>query len=88
MNTPVHEHEIAHWLQSQFTDWLGVNGPAMEMDVELTCYGLDSLHAPVFAERIQSALHVPVPTYVLWEHPTLAALAAYISTASSKQESL
>ena len=70
---------IQEWIVARLAPMLEV-GPA-EIDVHgsLEEYGLSSLDAVVLAGELEDWLGRTVPSTLAWEHPSVAAIAAYLA---------
>ncbi|MFC9897064.1 type I polyketide synthase [Nocardia sp. NPDC127579] len=78
--TPAQRQERLHALvRSTAAAVLGYDGPAaIGADQPFKELGFDSLSAVEFRNRLQTALDIPLPTTVVFDHPTAAALTAHL----------
>jgi len=70
---------LAH-VQEQVVKVLGLDAAQPpSADEGLTDMGMDSLMAVEFRNRLQASLALALPTTLAFEHPTVAAIAAYLA---------
>lgn len=71
---------LLHHVQSNLAKVLGLSTPE-ELDPQqgLADLGMDSLMAVELRNRLQSSLGCPVPTTVVFDYPTIAALVDYLA---------
>jgi acyl-CoA synthetase (AMP-forming)/AMP-acid ligase II/acyl carrier protein len=69
---------IEDWLVARFAELRGL--PASEIDVRngVATYGLDSAEAAMLAAELEERLGVELPPGVVWDYPTIEALAAAV----------
>ncbi len=73
--------DIATWLAAEIARLKGVSKDAVDFDAALTDHLTDSRDALSLAANLQDWLGYEVSIYVVWDHPTLAALAAHLAAA-------
>ena len=56
------------------------------MDTPLMAAGLDSIAATEFARTIAEQFDIELPQTVLFDHPTIGAMASFITTATEVDE--
>lgn len=76
---------ILDWLVLKFAEWLEVEPSGLDPQKPVTTYGLDSISAVTLSVDLEDALGVELQTALLWDHPTLAGLAGYLSEELSRQ---
>jgi len=80
MVTPVPSHTV---LSSRISELLGaelrMSGADINVDAPLMEYGLDSIAALTVAGRLEDELGVELPSTLLWDCPTIRALAEYLA---------
>ncbi|MFD8416627.1 SDR family NAD(P)-dependent oxidoreductase [Streptomyces sp. NPDC059650] len=70
---------IAHVLRSNVAELLDVAPEAVGTDVPLRDLGLDSVRITALLARTATWLGRPVPAWVAWQYPTVAALAGHLA---------
>ena len=58
---------------------LEVQGTIVEMDTPLMAAGLDSISATEFARTLAEQFDTELPQTVLFDHPTIAAIASFVA---------
>jgi aryl carrier-like protein len=71
-------------LREELAAVLSLRATEIDVDVSLRDYGLDSVLAPTFVGRVERALGVELDVLVLFDHPTIAKLAAHLAQGSSE----
>ncbi|MFI9760741.1 acyl carrier protein [Streptomyces sp. NPDC051963] len=70
--------ELRSWLRAQVAHYAQLDAVAIDTDVELTTYGLDSVYALVLCGDIEDHLGLALEPTVAWDHPTIDALARHL----------
>jgi acyl-CoA synthetase (AMP-forming)/AMP-acid ligase II/acyl carrier protein len=76
---PPEREAIRRALRALLADLLEVDPSAIDPQEPLAAHGIDSLKAVAFASEIQARLGFALSVTLLWEYPTLDALADYIA---------
>src|SRR5437879_3173443 len=71
--------DIQAWLVTELCARLGHAPEAFDVDRPFEHYGLDSLEAVTFVGDLEKHLARQLPSTLLWEHRTVAALASYLA---------
>ncbi|MEF9673525.1 acyl carrier protein [Pseudomonas sp. PCH446] len=66
---------MSRWLATRIADYVNLPLDAIEPDVPLSEYGLDSVYALTLVGEVGSHLGMVVDPTVIWDFPTLRALA-------------
>ncbi|MEX0777944.1 MAG: AMP-binding protein [Phycisphaeraceae bacterium] len=69
---------VRAYLIAKFAAAMHITGDEIDPDESLARYGLDSLAAVNVALAIADELHVELPPSLLWDYPTITALAGYL----------
>ncbi len=78
--------EIARWLVSSIAALVKAPGDTIDVEGALTDYLTDSRDALTLAADLQDWLGREVSVYIVWDHPTIAALADHLATESHPSE--
>ncbi len=73
--------DVVRWLAGEIAAVLDLPADRLDPARPLDAYGVNSLMIPRVTLRLERALGVRVPAAALFEHPTLAALAAHLAAA-------
>lgn len=90
MNAP-NDTELRPLLRRCIDDWLRARigtVPAYDDDSSLLALGLDSLAVVGLAIELGDALGIAIPDEALFDHPNIAALAAWLQQGVTKDEAL
>ncbi|MEM1368562.1 MAG: aminotransferase class I/II-fold pyridoxal phosphate-dependent enzyme [Cyanobacteria bacterium P01_H01_bin.15] len=79
-STPT-EEAIHAWLVEQLSQRLELESQDIDPDEDLTEYGLDSVEAVNLSGELETFLGRRLPPTLLWDYPTLSALAEYLGNA-------
>ena len=71
--------EIREWLVARIAAKLMMPPEEIPTDQPLTRLGIDSTEAVVVSGELQDWLQRRVPPTVVWDHPTIDALAAHLA---------
>ena len=71
--------EIQDWAASKLSEALGVTPAEIDVQESLDNYGMGSIQAVSFAGDLEEWLGRDLPATLLWDYPTLAALAAHLA---------
>lgn len=80
------EAEIRDWLIEQLAEVCFLDVEEIDVRRPMAEYGISSRDAVTIAGELEEALGVELPATLLWDHPTIAGLAAAISGESSSPE--
>ena len=70
--------DVEIWLVAEIAKLIGQPKEQLHVDEPIANYLTDSRDALSLAADLQSWLHVEISAYVVWDHPTIAALASYV----------
>jgi acyl carrier protein len=73
------EAEFRFWLIERLARHLKREPSKIDVDTPLADYGLDSLYALAIVADIEDYLGIPVEATMMWDHPTVAALASALA---------
>ncbi|NJL82669.1 MAG: acyl carrier protein [Chloroflexaceae bacterium] len=74
--------EIANWLTCQLAQRLELDIQEIDRHQDLTEYGLDSIEAVNLSGELETFLGRRLSPTLLWDYPTIASLAQYLSEQS------
>ncbi len=77
------EDTITDWLVDRIAECLSVAASEIEVDTPLASHGLSSREAVILSGDLEDWLDCRLSPTLIWEHPTITALAKYLSTLSS-----
>ncbi|TDO42018.1 phosphopantetheine binding protein [Paractinoplanes brasiliensis] len=72
------QDDLRRWLTARVADYLECPAEGIDPLVPLGEYGLDSVVALAVAGEIEDHLNVTLDSTVLWDHPSIDALARYL----------
>ncbi|HEY0987543.1 MAG TPA: beta-ketoacyl synthase N-terminal-like domain-containing protein, partial [Kofleriaceae bacterium] len=72
--------EIQAWLVRYAAERMHVEEPRIDVEAPFTRYGLDSIEAVALATRLGDHIGRPLSPTLLWNHPSIAALAAHVAS--------
>jgi acyl carrier protein len=75
----VTEHDIQAWLSARIAEMAELPHDAIEMDRPLADFGINSVQVAELAGDLEAALGRSLPETALWDFPTIALLAAFLS---------
>ncbi|MFI0367303.1 acyl carrier protein [Actinomadura sp. 1N219] len=75
-------HDLRDFLRERVAHYAGRPPAEIEASAPLTSYGLDSVYALVFCGDIEERLGLVLEPTVIWDHPTIDALAAHLGGVS------
>jgi acyl carrier protein len=70
---------IERWLIERVSELVGVGPSELDTAAPFAVFGLDSVAAVGLAGELEDWLDVEVPATILWDYPTIAALAEYLA---------
>lgn len=73
------EEEIAGWLVRQLGRELKLDPGRIDPDAHFTALGLDSVTAVTIAGDLEDWLGRRLPDSLLWDHPSVRALAGFLA---------
>jgi acyl carrier protein len=73
--------DILGWMVPRLADELGLPRVQIDPNLALMDYGLDSATAVTMCLELEEWLGRPVPPHLVWEHPSIAALASSLAEA-------
>ncbi|MFD9888011.1 acyl carrier protein, partial [Amycolatopsis sp. NPDC059027] len=68
--------QLRHWLAGRLAEICGLPVSDVDVDRPLREYGLTSRDAVTLTGELEDELDRELPTQLLWQHPTITALAA------------
>ncbi len=71
-------NQIEQWLKARLADLLSIDAAVIRGDEAMTRYGLDSRRATQLVADLGTWLGRTVSPVLIWEHPTVAALARHL----------
>jgi acyl carrier protein len=71
--------EIENWLTVKLADWLGMDPKTIDPKVPFRDYGLDSVTGLSLIGELEEWLGERLADDVLYQHPAITPLAAYLS---------
>lgn len=77
--TPMSEAATRDWLRARLADLLGLEVEDIDLERPITDYAIDSRQALVLVGDVEDLLGRKLAATLTWDHPTLAAMAAYIA---------
>jgi thioesterase domain-containing protein/acyl carrier protein len=78
-STPPTEAWLISQIQEQAAKVLGLSASRIAPNRRLEAYGLDSLMGVELSHRLSARLGVALPGNIVWQHPTVAQLAAHLT---------
>ena len=75
----VNENKLLQWLKEEVASLLKISKSALELDVALVNYGLNSMSATELASSIEKKLGRSIPLEVAFDYPTITALNNYLN---------
>ena len=76
--------EIAAWLVARLARTLEVEATRISVEENLTSYALDSAEIVELLGELEDWLGCDVPASVLWDRPTIAAIAESIASTTGR----
>ncbi len=73
------------WLTAKFAEWLEADPASLDPSRPIASYGLDSISAVTLSVDLEDELGLELQTALLWDYPTLEALAAYLTEEMGRQ---
>ncbi|SDD96615.1 acyl carrier protein [Actinokineospora iranica] len=70
--------DLAEWLAGRVAAYLDTTADAIDRDLPLAEYGLDSVYALSLCGDIEDTLTLVVEPTLAWDYPTVNAMAAYL----------
>ncbi|MCW2565607.1 MAG: acyl carrier protein [Mycobacterium sp.] len=77
---------ILRWLTTQLASYLEVPATTIDVMVPLADMGVDSVHAISLVGDVEMHFDIDVDPTMIFDYPTLAHIAEYISTGVSEQQ--
>jgi acyl carrier protein len=77
---------ILRWLTTQLASYLEVPATTIDAMVPLADMGVDSVHAISLVGDVEMHFDIDVDPTMIFDYPTLAHIAEYISTSVSEQQ--
>ncbi|RKN41218.1 acyl carrier protein [Streptomyces hoynatensis] len=71
--------ELEEFITAKVAHYLQTSQDAIDPELSLTEYGLDSLYAVSLCGDIEDAFHTSVPLTLIWDYDTVRSLAAAVS---------
>jgi acyl carrier protein len=72
--------ELADWLAGKVARALNVAPEAIDVDIPLADYGIDSAASLSLCADLESEKRIAVETTIVWDYATIDAIAAYLTT--------
>ena len=73
------QEEIGNWLASKLSELLGINADEIDFKEPFANFGLNSIAAVSLSGDLEDWLGCELPATLLWDYPTIEALARYIT---------
>jgi acyl carrier protein len=70
--------ELASWLTARIARTLNVSPDAIDVDIPLADYGIDSAASLELCADLEAEKGIAVETTIVWDHATIGAIAAYL----------
>lgn len=70
---------LTAWISRWVAEELGLAAAEVEPDRPFLSYGLNSIQAMMLVGDLETHLGRPLPPTLVWDHPTVAALAAHLA---------
>jgi aryl carrier-like protein len=67
------------WIRAKVSEQLGVTPDEVDVNLELNRLGVDSVQMVVLVGELGRHVGKKLKVGVLWDHPTIAALAAHVA---------
>jgi acyl carrier protein len=80
------EELIRTWIIEQISSLTGLLSNQIEITEPFSSYGIDSVAAAGLSGELATWLGEQLPPTITWDYPTVALLAAYLVSCSSKQQ--
>jgi aryl carrier-like protein len=80
----MNETELLHRLREEVAAILSLPAAEIDLRVPLREYGLDSAMATALAGRLERGIGRKIDVLVLFEHPTIARLAAHLANSEGR----
>ena len=87
MTGPFDEIGLRHWLADYLVTTIGCSPDDIDFDASLSDLGMGSRDAVVLSGELTEVLGRPVSPLEFWHHPTISALARFLSGAESDSDS-
>ncbi|WP_394829120.1 acyl carrier protein [Pendulispora albinea] len=71
---------VRAWLISKFAAALEVEPERIQADEPIVSYGLDSMVTVEIAGELERALEMRLPPTLVWDYPTIEAIAEHLAT--------
>ncbi|GLE52590.1 hypothetical protein ATCCBAA256_21530 [Mycobacterium montefiorense] len=81
------EADLRHWLVDYLVTNIGCTPDEVDPDLSLADLGVSSRESVVLSGELSELLGKPVSPIEFWEHPTINALAAYLTAPEPDPES-
>jgi acyl carrier protein len=76
--------DLETWMAAFLAGRLGLPAAEIDRDALMTDYGMDSVTAVSMLEELAAAVGLEIEPDVIWDHPTISALAGYVHERSSQ----
>lgn len=77
--TRMSQKGVEDWLVSELARQTGVEPQRIEVDAPFAAYGIDSAKSAAMVGDLEVALGMRLPGTLLWEYPTIEALAEHLA---------
>ncbi|MBV9880981.1 MAG: acyl carrier protein [Gemmatirosa sp.] len=81
-DTDLTTDELAAWMDEWMNRELELRVERVDRDRPFIGYGMDSIHATMLVGDLEERLGRRLSPTLTWDHPTIAALARHLTTAS------
>ena len=78
--------ELRHWLVDYLVTTIGCNPNDIDLDLSLNDLGVGSRDAVVLSGELSEELGRPISPVDFWQHPTINALATFLTTPETESE--
>jgi polyketide synthase 13 len=76
------EEDLRHWMREKIASMLGVPADTIDPDGEFASHGLDSAAAVELLAELELRLDRELATTLIWDYPTIRALASELAKPS------
>jgi acyl carrier protein len=81
----VTEQELADWLTTKVAGYLNVAPDAIDVETPLADLGIDSVLGMRLCADLEHEMGFAVETTIVWDYPTIDAIAAHLATERAAQ---
>ena len=73
---------IRDWLVAKVASRVAIDARRIDLTERFSRYGIDSMKAAAITAELSAFLDQPLPRTLLWDHPSIAAVARYLTAAA------